>query len=252
MEPLTSFSHRSLKTSCPIRMVPRHSTIGYIPTCSLREGFTIESSTLSQIHVLTPYSCTVVIKVHTNTLVPFLKTSLIVVPTNPSLQLQNYAQLSATMRFKQDRQSCTTFCGYQGSTAVRCNSAHPSVVGSEPMDINLLSEQVPETLDPMFFSDLHFLTVLRTFQDHLHSGWLAEDHRTTIDKYRAGVQRGHRRNLAHRTCGRMKHGARDNWRKTPLPVQHRAPPHRGPSSALSSRPSPATGEGSTPFAYTDQ
>ena len=68
--------------------------------------------------------------------------------------------------------------------------AHPSVVGSDPMDIDSLSEQVPETLDPMFFSDSHFLAALRTFQDHLHSGWLTEDHRTTIDKYRAGIEDG--------------------------------------------------------------
>ena len=68
--------------------------------------------------------------------------------------------------------------------------AHPSVAGSDPMDICALSEQVPETLDPMFFSDSHFLAALRTFQDHLHSGWLTEDHGTKVDKYRAGIEDG--------------------------------------------------------------
>ena len=68
--------------------------------------------------------------------------------------------------------------------------AHPSVVGSDPMDIGSLSEQAPDTLDPMFFSDSHFLAALRTFQDHLHSGWLTEDHRAKIDKYRAGIEDG--------------------------------------------------------------
>jgi len=58
------------------------------------------------------------------------------------------------------------------------------------MDIDSLSEQAPEELDPMFFSDAHFLAALRTFQDHLHSGWLTEDHRMKIDKYRAGIEGG--------------------------------------------------------------
>lgn len=68
--------------------------------------------------------------------------------------------------------------------------AHPSVVGGDPMDICSLSEQVPETLDPMFFSNSHFLAALRTFQDHLHSGWLTEDHRTKTNEYRAGIEDG--------------------------------------------------------------
>lgn len=72
----------------------------------------------------------------------------------------------------------------------RIDPAHPSVAGSDPMDIDLLSEQVPEALDPMFFSDSHFLAALRTFQDHLHSGWLTEDHRTKTEKYRAGIEDG--------------------------------------------------------------
>ena len=68
--------------------------------------------------------------------------------------------------------------------------AHPSVAGGDSMDIGSLSEQDPEALDPMFFSDSHFLAALRTFQDHLHSGWLTEDHRIKIDKYRAGIEGG--------------------------------------------------------------
>lgn len=72
----------------------------------------------------------------------------------------------------------------------RIDPGHPSVAGSDPMDIDSLSEQVPEVLDPMFFSDSHFLAALRTFQDHLHSGWLTEDHRTKIDRYQAGIEDG--------------------------------------------------------------
>ena len=72
----------------------------------------------------------------------------------------------------------------------RIDPAHPSVAGSDPMDIDSLSEQVPGMLDPMFFSDSHFLASLRTFQDHLHSGWLTEDHRTKINGYRAGIDSG--------------------------------------------------------------
>ena len=72
----------------------------------------------------------------------------------------------------------------------RIDPAHPSVAGSDPMDIDSLSEQVPEALDPMFFSDSHFLSATRTFQDHIHSGWLTEDHRTRINKYYGGIEDG--------------------------------------------------------------
>jgi len=72
----------------------------------------------------------------------------------------------------------------------RIDPAHPSVMGSDPIDIDSLSEQVPGTLDPMFFSDSHFLAAQRTFQDHLHGGWLTEDHRTKINKYRVGIEDG--------------------------------------------------------------
>ena len=72
----------------------------------------------------------------------------------------------------------------------RIDPAHPSVAGSDPMDIDSLSEQLQEAFDPMFFSDSHFLAALRTFQDHLHSGWLTEDHKTKTDKYCAGVEDG--------------------------------------------------------------
>lgn len=72
----------------------------------------------------------------------------------------------------------------------RIDPAHPSVAGSDPMDIDSLSEQLQEAFDPMFFSDSHFLAALRTFQDHLHSGWLTEDHRTKTNKYCAGIEDG--------------------------------------------------------------
>lgn len=72
----------------------------------------------------------------------------------------------------------------------RIDPAHPSVAGTDPIDIDSLSERVPEMLDPMFFSDSHFLAAIRTFQDHLHSGWLTEDHRTKTDSYRAGIEGG--------------------------------------------------------------
>lgn len=72
----------------------------------------------------------------------------------------------------------------------RIDPAHPSVLRSDPMDIDSLSEKVPGVLDPMFFSDSHFLAALRTFQDHLHSGWLTEDHRMKTNKYRAGIEDG--------------------------------------------------------------
>jgi len=72
----------------------------------------------------------------------------------------------------------------------RIDPGHPSVAESDTMDIDSLSEQVPEMLDHMFFSDSHFLAALRTFQDHLHNGWLTEDHRTRIGRYQAGIEDG--------------------------------------------------------------
>jgi len=72
----------------------------------------------------------------------------------------------------------------------RIDPAHPSVVGSDLMDIDSLSERVQETLDPTFFSDPHFLAALRTFQDHLHNGWLTEEHRMKVNRYQAGIEGG--------------------------------------------------------------
>jgi hypothetical protein len=72
----------------------------------------------------------------------------------------------------------------------RIDPSHPSVAGGESMDVGFLLEQVPEALDPMFFSDSHLLAALRTFQDHLHSGWLTEDHRMKTDKYCVGIKDG--------------------------------------------------------------
>lgn len=72
----------------------------------------------------------------------------------------------------------------------RIDPGHPSVAGSDPMDIDSLLERVPETLDHMLFSDSHFLAALRTFQDHLHNGWLTEDHRTRVNRYQAGIEDG--------------------------------------------------------------
>lgn len=72
----------------------------------------------------------------------------------------------------------------------RIDPTHPSVAGCESMNIDFPSEQVTETLDPMFFSDSHFLAALRTFQDHLHSGWLTEDHRTKTERYLEGIKDG--------------------------------------------------------------
>jgi len=72
----------------------------------------------------------------------------------------------------------------------RIDPGHPSVAGSDPMDIDSLFERVPEMLDHMLFSDSHFLAALRTFQDHLHNGWLTEDHRTRVNRYQAGIEDG--------------------------------------------------------------
>ena len=72
----------------------------------------------------------------------------------------------------------------------RIDPSHPSVADGDPMDVDSPSERIPEALDPMLFSDSHFLAALRTFQDHLHNGWLTDDHRARIDKYRVGTEDG--------------------------------------------------------------
>ncbi|KAA1473305.1 hypothetical protein DENSPDRAFT_839763 [Dentipellis sp. KUC8613] len=48
----------------------------------------------------------------------------------------------------------------------------------------------PDTLDPTAFTDAHTLSALRTFQDHLYTGWLTPAHARKVAEYEAGVRAG--------------------------------------------------------------
>ncbi|THG92834.1 hypothetical protein EW145_g8570, partial [Phellinidium pouzarii] len=46
------------------------------------------------------------------------------------------------------------------------------------------------SLDASFFTDPHFESAARTFQDHLYSGWLTPAHRALVEKHLSGVRSG--------------------------------------------------------------
>ena len=51
----------------------------------------------------------------------------------------------------------------------------------------------PDELNPSFFTDPHFLAAAHTFQDHLCSGWMSDEHLERV----ASVQRGIRDGTIH-------------------------------------------------------
>ena len=51
----------------------------------------------------------------------------------------------------------------------------------------------PDELNPSFFTDPHFLAAAHTFQDHLCSGWMSDEHLEKV----ASVQRGIRDGTLH-------------------------------------------------------
>ncbi|KAF9266975.1 hypothetical protein L218DRAFT_1074809 [Marasmius fiardii PR-910] len=46
------------------------------------------------------------------------------------------------------------------------------------------------TVEPNFFTDLHFLAAARTFQDHIYSGWLTEEHKEKVRNWEEDVRDG--------------------------------------------------------------
>ena len=48
----------------------------------------------------------------------------------------------------------------------------------------------PTTVDPNFFSDLHFLAAAHTFQDHIYSGWLTDEHKAKVKDWEEAVREG--------------------------------------------------------------
>ncbi|KAJ8095329.1 hypothetical protein AAF712_008679 [Marasmius tenuissimus] len=48
----------------------------------------------------------------------------------------------------------------------------------------------PTTVDLNFFSDLHFLAAARTFQDHIYSDWLSDEHKAKVKDWEEAVREG--------------------------------------------------------------
>lgn len=82
----------------------------------------------------------------------------------------------------------SAFHDYQPSI----ESHHPSK-SPDAMDIDAddpLSSRSPDLLNPSLFTDPHFLASVKTFQDHLYSGWLTDAQREKVRAFQEGVQDG--------------------------------------------------------------
>ncbi|EEB91929.1 hypothetical protein MPER_09639, partial [Moniliophthora perniciosa FA553] len=75
-----------------------------------------------------------------------------------------------------------------------CIAEHHPGAAKDPnaMDIDPSSSQIPnpspETLDPSFFTDPHFLAAAHTFQDHIYSGWLTSPHKEKVRNFEERVR----------------------------------------------------------------
>jgi len=72
---------------------------------------------------------------------------------------------------------------------------HPSVsdarnAGEMEVDEDPGHERSLQTFDPSFFTDPHLLAALRTFQDHLYTGWMAPSHKQDVESYLDGIRSG--------------------------------------------------------------
>ncbi|KAI5119673.1 hypothetical protein M0805_009618 [Coniferiporia weirii] len=70
------------------------------------------------------------------------------------------------------------------------NADEPMQVDETPALQGESATSESRILDPSFFTDPHFESAARTFQDHLYSGWLMPSHRALVEKHLAGVQSG--------------------------------------------------------------
>ncbi|KAI0059158.1 hypothetical protein BV25DRAFT_1901690 [Artomyces pyxidatus] len=66
----------------------------------------------------------------------------------------------------------------------------PSQLGPEASAESWQFEDTPPDVDPAFFTSPHFLSAMRTFQDHLYTGWLTAEHDAVVREYSEGVQAG--------------------------------------------------------------
>lgn len=75
----------------------------------------------------------------------------------------------------------------------KIDRTHPSVSNTDGTEMDVDDAPVErslETLDMSFFTDPHFLAALRTFQDHLYTGWMTPSHKMDVDVYRQGIRDG--------------------------------------------------------------
>ncbi|KAL0580494.1 hypothetical protein V5O48_001564 [Marasmius crinis-equi] len=73
--------------------------------------------------------------------------------------------------------------------AYQDSSVSPAGPSSHTTD-NEKNQRDPATVDPSFFNDLHFLAAARTFQDHIYSGWLTDEHKAKVAKWEQDVRDG--------------------------------------------------------------
>ncbi|KAG7093708.1 hypothetical protein E1B28_007362 [Marasmius oreades] len=85
----------------------------------------------------------------------------------------------------------TAFKGYSPNISSNhpAYQSSPTVEGSSSSD-NPNHDPDPNTVDPNFFNDLHFLAAARTFQDHIYSGWLTEEHKAKVKQWEEDVRDG--------------------------------------------------------------
>ena len=70
-------------------------------------------------------------------------------------------------------------------------SDHPSVEDTLAADDEKAEDPAPDAeVNPLFFTDSHFLAAERTFQDHLYLNWFSEAHCARVEKFKEGVEAG--------------------------------------------------------------
>lgn len=90
---------------------------------------------------------------------------------------------------------CTAFVGYKPSPG----QDHPASLDSDSMDVDESNNELAsrdsgslmtEVEEAALFSDSHFLSAARTFQDHIYSNWLSDAHQARVAKFDADLRNG--------------------------------------------------------------
>ena len=90
---------------------------------------------------------------------------------------------------------CTAFHGYKPSPG----QDHPASLDLDSMDVDEPNNEdasraseisMTEADEAALFSDSHFLSAARTFQDHIYSNWLSDAHQAKVAKFDADLRNG--------------------------------------------------------------